>query len=332
MVSRMSDTDAAEEVSPSAPEADTFELPETPDSLALDYIQQAIMPADEADEPEPQADLDLDDEEEQDDEDVEDEEPYADELPEDVDDTEPATEPQGKSVDEWVEVLSKDGIQRFSEVPRKLLKDVLPQYVERERKQVVEDAATIAQAQLQAQAEWIKWTIKVDKQFEDDPDAMLDWLKSGSQEAQAYQQWKALLDREPTPEDRARAEESQNLNRLMQKQVERLKDYPELQQELAQKHQSNPYRADYEGLERLTDDVMELLRKGVEQSVAKKNEPAKKKAKARVAGAQNRQAVPRPDVSRGRTSKLDDFERRVQETHDPDELAAMAFSRAFNKR
>lgn len=327
MVNRMG-TDAAEEARPSAPEADTFELPDTPDSLALDYITQTIMPAtaDEEDQ-----DFDLEDEDEQDEE-LEDEEPDAEEPPEDVDDTEPATEPQGKSVDEWVDVLSKDGVQRFSEIPRKLLKDVLPQYVERQARQTVEDAATIAQAQLQGQLEWIKWAIKVDRQFEDDPDGMLDWLKSGSQEAQAYQQWKAVLEREHTPEDRARVEESQQLNRLMQKQVQKLKDYPELQQELAARHQSQPYGANYDGLERLTDDVMELLAKGVEQSVAKKNEPAKKRAKARVAGAQNRQAVPRPDVSRGRTSKTTDFDRQVEQSTDPDELIGMALSRAFSKR
>lgn len=324
-------TEVAEEARPSAPSADTFELPETPESLALDYISQVISPSDNEDED--QEEQEAPDEDDEPDSELDEDELDEEEEPDTTESAEvEGDEPKAKmSADQWADALFKDGPQRYSEIPGSMRVEALKKYGERHARQAVDDAALIASAQLEAQRQWIKWTLNMDRHFEDDPDGMLDWLRGGSQEAQAYQQWKAILDREPTPEARAQAEQSQRLNQLMLKQVARLQDYPELQQELAQKHQANPYSASIDGLERLTDDVVELLGKAVEQSVAKRQEPAKKKAKARIASAENRKAVPRPDVSRGRSSAPDDFERKVMQTNDIDELLAMGVSRAFSK-
>jgi hypothetical protein len=326
MVSRMEATDA-EEVSPSAPEADTFELPETPDMLAVDAMQEAmrsVLPQAE------QGDLDPDEDEEPEDE-LEDESDEYEEPDTDESDEVEGDEPKAKmSAEEWADTLYKDGPQRYSEIPGAMRVEALKKYGERHAQQAVQDSALITRAQLEGQLQWLKWTINVDRQFEDDPDSMLEWLKSGTQEAQAYQQWKAILEREPTPEAKAQSEQSTRLTQLMQKQVGRLQDYPELQQELMQKHRTAPYSSDMDGLERLSDDVAELLVKGVEQSVSKRQEPAKKKAQARVASAKNRAAVPRPDVSRGRTAAKTGSD--ISSINDPAELFAMGINQVLNKR
>lgn len=326
MVSRVAGTDV-EEARPSTQDTDTFELPETPDSLVLGAMEEAMrtaLPARDDDEVEQE---DLAPEDEEDVEEDEDAEPDAGLEPlEDQDEAEQG-EPQGKSVEEWVEVLSKDGVQRFSEIPRKALKDVLPKYVEQAKRQVAEDVGLVARAQLEAQLQWVKWTMNVDRTFEDDPDAKLAWLESGTQEVQQYQQWKAIIDREPTPENRAQSEQATNIRQSMARQVQRLDDYPELKEELARRGNATPYPLNFDGLGRLTDDVMELLKQGVEQSVSKRKEPAKEKAKARVASAQNRAQVPRPDVSRGRTAARNGTD--ISNNNDPDELIALGISQTL---
>lgn len=325
----------AEEARPSAGSGapvNTFELPETPESLAVGAIVQAMLPTsseeDEQDEPEPVDDEDLE-------EDFEDaEEP--DEEPEPTGDQDPADEetPKAKrSVDEWAEVLQRDGLQRVANIPRRELVPALQKYVEREKTQVVTDAATIAAAQLETQRQWIKWVSDIDAAAQDDPDGKLSWLESGDANAQQYLQWKAYLEREQPPEVQASTQQTARLNQLMQKQTARLKDSPELQAELMAKHHANPYPATVDGLDRLTDDVIELLARDVEAKVAKKQEPAKKQAREMVSSSANRRAAARPDVSPGRgTRPASDIDRRIEQSTDPDELFAIGLQRALNKR
>jgi hypothetical protein len=316
----VAEIDVTDEVS----QADTFELPQTPDDLMIGAMTDVMFKSEydgEQDEPtedeEPEDELDdfeLDEEEDE---------------PTDESDEATGDEPKAKmSADEWAETLYKDGPQRISEIPGSMRVEALKKYGERHAKQAVDDAALITRAQLEGQLQWLKWTMNVDRQFEDDPDAKLAWLESGSAEAQQYQQWKAILEREVSPETRAQTEQSNRLNQLMQKQVARLSDYPDLQQELMQRHSANPYASNMDGLERLSDDVAELLVKGVEQTVAKRNEPAQKKAQKRIASAKARAEVPRPDVSRGRTSARTPND--IGNITDPDELIAMGVGKVMN--
>lgn len=327
--------DSAGEVRPpvdTAAPANTFDLPETPDSLAIAAITKTMLgetsEEDDQEELEPVDDEDLEPEFE------DDEEPEAE--PDAPDDQDPADEetPRAKrSVDEWAEVLKRDGLQRVANIPRKELVAALQKFVEREKTQVVTDTATITAAQLETQRQWIKWTMQIDRAAEDDPDGKLAWLESGDANAQQYLQWKSYLDREQAPADQAAMQSSARINQSMQKQVGRLKDNPELVNELEAKHRANPYPADMDGLERLTDDVIELLARDVEARVVKKQEPARKQARERVSAAADRRSAARPDVSPGRGSRpATDADRRIEQSTDPDELFAIGLSRAMNKR
>lgn len=317
-----------------APVADTFELPETPDAGALGAINDAMLEAwgpPELPEPVAEADEEADPEDELDDAaDEEDEEPEpADEaLPGDRNAADTGQPQGGRTVDEWVALLDQKGIQSHSQVPRKLLGDVLAKYSEHEKQRVVQDTALIAQAQLESQRRWIKWIGQVDQAYLEDPDGKLAWLESGDQHAQVYQQWKAYMDREVTPEDVSRTQSVGRFSQAMQKQVTRLQGYPDLAEQIAQKHRANPYPADIDGLDRLTDDVIELLATVSERQVAERNAPAKKAAAARKAGAETRRAVPRVDGSRTRVA-AGGASNDIQNITDPAELFRIGINRAW---
>ena len=171
---------------------------------------------------------------------------------------------------------------------------------------------------------------RCDEGFADAPDDKLQWLESGAPEAQAYQQWKRYIETDVTPEQRAQTAQSARINQAMQKQVQRLAEHPELMQELRAKAQAQPYQYDLDGLERLTDDVVELLGKAVEKRVEQRQAPQKAKARDRVAAAGTRRAAQRPiDTSRGRGVAT---ERDISKITDPDELAAIGLSQAFANR
>lgn len=314
-----------EEVRPS--DTDNFDLPEAPEGAMFETLEQtlraAIQPSvPDSDQGEPDEDEPFDDELE------EDEEP--DELADEgePDDTEPADEgkPEGRSVDDWVNILRTDGVQRLSEIPRKLHKDVLPAYVESEKRQVADDLGMVAQAQVIAAIRNVAFIYNLDQHFAADPDAKLDWLEGGSQDAQIYQQWKQIVAKAQQQDDasiRQRNEQAQTLVSMQRKQYDRLAPYPELQAEIQQRYQTGAYPANMQGLERLTDDVMELLAKGVEESVSKRSAPAKKKVQARKDSADTRRSVPRPDVSRGRISAASDR----RDNMSADDLIALGVSR-----
>lgn len=252
-----------------------------------------------------------------------DEEPEADGPQEqDEPDAEPeAAKPERHTADEWAEILATNP-QRISEVPRRFIPDVYKaSLAKREQEAATRVEARIAQ-QLQYERDLRRFVNAADENFEADPDGKLAWLQSGDPQAKLYIDGKAYLGQvdAQTPQQHVSAVAS--LTRDADREYGRLRDFPDLQKQLAARNSEGRYPPNAEGLARLREDVDSLLADA---------------ARGNAQRAQNGNGAPsrtarRPLVSGGTAPRRQPAGPDIEKINDPDQLFAMGMAQSAGKR
>lgn len=307
--------DSESQVSPDEEDALPVEGTEAPDPEAamLDALTSAMQSrptlefdVEDQDEPDPEAD--------------------ADEYEEDEPDDQPTEGRAPRTEDEWAEIIQRDGPQRFAEVPRKLQAVVAEKYGDLRARQAATDAQTVVADYYSRLRRATDAVARVDDNFADDPDGKLAWLESEDPNAATYVQLRNWIRQANTQPPQEQVQQVAVLQSRAQAQFNRLADFPDQQAELANRAGQQRYTQSEEGVSLLQADVDQLLAAGIEAKVARKGEPARRRAQERVAGAERRRNTPVPDTSPGRATRP---ETDISQTNNPNELFAIGVSRKF---
>lgn len=249
------------------------QLPDTPDSLIFAGVGEqlaALRPSDDDEEDAEGLDGEPsgDDPDELDDDAAEDEgEQPAARDPEPSPQEAPKPKAPRRSPEEWGKTLAGEGLQHISQIPNALLRDpkLLEAYGNERARVAAERTQTTIAENLRHEEDLRRFVSEVDTHFEDDPDALLAWIKADPQGpvyANAQQFLAASTAR--TPEERVgAAAATEALNERATAQYARLARFPDLQAELLRRQQADlKYPATPDGMRTLERDVDELIEQG----------------------------------------------------------------------
>jgi ElaB/YqjD/DUF883 family membrane-anchored ribosome-binding protein len=235
-------------------------------------------------------------------------------------------QPASRTAEEWVETLLTSGTQRLAEVPKRMLAEVTEMYAER-RAQDAQRAAVEAVTQAQERERQTRqFVAEVEQQYADDPDGFNAWVRSGDPNAATFVQAKAWLKQLDGAAPGQVAEAIVRLRNDATYQFNRIKDFPEAQQELVRRQKEQQRYPETEaGLRNLSRDVDELLSQYARNASTKQAQP-----NPRAAAARERLSAPKPDVETPARSAAPSGRDWAQRTNDPNELFQRGVAEAID--